>query len=377
VVVHNGEASQVVIFVYVLAGWVGVSLLAYLFILPLLSVSARSERLASPARLEPAASDRGHVPSPQRIGYSGVVLDRLAEHARTVLGFESAWILVSPPGVSGPPAAVAGAGTDPDLIGRRMATPAAVPALRSVASATVHVEGEERGTICVGGAHDDRRLERRERDLLDEVAGLVGDMLGHHAGHQLSLGDSEPEIRALVKALAAADGATYRHSLEVAATARAVAARLDLSAADLVEVELAALVHDVGKLRVPASVLHKPGRLNPQERRLMRHHPEWGAEMVARVPGLEAVALIVRLHHERPDGQGYPYGLTGDQIPMASRIVSACGAYGVMTKRWPYRDAIEIDAALSELRRHAGTQFDPDVVEALAACLRQPLAVAA
>ncbi len=236
---------------------------------------------------------------------------------------------------------------------------------------------EERGTICLGGAHDDRRLERRERDLLDEVAGLVGEMLGHHAGHQLSLGDSEPEIRALVQALAAADGDTYRHSLEVAATARDVAARLNLSAADLVEVELAALVHDVGKLRVPASVLHKPGRLNPQERRLIRRHPEWGAEMVARVPGLEAVALIVRLHHERPDGQGYPYGLSGDQIPMASRIVSACGAYGVMTKRWAHRDAIEIDAALSELRRHAGTQFDPDVVEALAACLRQPLPVAA
>ena len=99
--------------------------------------------------------------------------------------------------------------------------------------------------------------------------------------------------------------------------------------------------------------------------------------MVARVPGLEAVALIVLLHHERPDGQGYPYGLSGDQIPMASRIVSACGAYGAMTKRWPHRDAMEIDAAVSELRRHAGTQFDPDVVDALAACLRQPVPVAA
>jgi len=69
--------------------------------------------------------------------------------------------------------------------------------------------------------------------------------------------------------------------------------------------------------------------------------------------------------------------LSGDQIPMASRIVSACGAYGVMTKRWPHRDAIEIDAALSELRRHSGTQFDSDVVEALAACVRQPLPIAA
>jgi putative nucleotidyltransferase with HDIG domain len=366
-----------VIVVYVLAGWVALSVLVYLLVLPLLTISARSDRLAGGARRERAAISRVRVPSPQRLGYAGMVLDRLAQHARTVMGFEQAWILVSAPGASGPLAAVAGAGTDPDLIGRRMPTASGAPAFGSVASAAVLVGTEERGALCVGGAHDHHSPERRERELLDEVAGLVGAALGHHAGRQLSLGDSEPEIRALVKALAEADGATYRHSLEVAATAREVAVRLDLSGADLVEVELAALVHDVGKLRVPASVLHKPGRLDPQERELMRLHPEWGAELVARVPGLEAVALIVRLHHERPDGQGYPYGLSGDQIPMASRIVSVCGAYGVMTKRWPHRDAIEIDAALDELRRHAGTQFDPDVVEVLAACLLQPMPVAA
>jgi putative nucleotidyltransferase with HDIG domain len=362
--------------VYVVAGWVSLSLLAYLVVLPLLNVSARTDRLAVAQRREGAASDLGHVPSPQRLGYAGMVLDRLAEHARTVLGYKQAWILVSPPGGSAPLAAVAGAGTDPDLIGRRVATLGGVRDFGS-ASAPVLVGTQERGTLCLGGPDEDRTLELRERDLLVDVAGLVGDMLGHHAGHQLSLGDSEPEIRALVKALAEADGATYRHSLEVAATARDVAVRLSLSGAELVEVELAALVHDVGKLRVPASVLHKPGKLDPQERQLIRLHPEWGAEMVARVPGLEAVALIVLLHHERPDGQGYPYGLSGDQIPMASRIVSVCGAYGVMTKRWPHRDAIEINAALDELRRHAGSQFDPDVVEALAACLRQPVPLAA
>ena len=361
------------IFLYVLAGWVGLSVLAYIFVLPMLTTSRRADRL-SVADRDSAAIDSVHVPSPQQLGYAGVVLDRLAEHARTVLGFEQAWILVSPPGPSGPLAAVAAAGTDPDLIGRRMAASEGALALGSVASTTVHVGAEERGALCLSGADDTRKLERREAG---EVAALVGDMLGHHAAHQLSLGDSEPEIRALVKALAEADGDTYRHSLEVAATAREVAARLDLSGAELVEVELAALVHDIGKLRVPSSVLRKPGRLDPAERELMRLHPQWGAEMVARVPGLEAVALIVLLHHERPDGQGYPYGLSGDQIPMASRIVSACGAYGVMTKRWPHRDPIELGAALSELSRHAGTQFDPDVVEALAASLRQPLLVAA
>jgi putative nucleotidyltransferase with HDIG domain len=351
--------------------------LAYLFVLPMLKMSARADRPAGAWRRTRVAGDPAHVPSPQQLGYAGMVLERLAEHARTVLGFEQAWILVSPPGPSGPMAAVAGAGTDPDLIGRRMGPSPGALGFRSFASATVHVGAEERGALCLGGADDHPQLERRERDLLEEVAELVGDMLGHHAGHQLSLGDSEPEIRALVKALAEADGATYRHALEVAATARDVAVRLGLSGPDLVEVELAALVHDVGKLRIPASVLHKTGRLNTREHQLMRLHPEWGAEMVARVPGLEAVALIVHLHHERPDGQGYPYALSGDQIPMASRIVSACAAYGVMTKRWPHRDAIEIDAALSELSRHAGTQFDPDVVEALAACLREPVPIAA
>jgi HD-GYP domain-containing protein (c-di-GMP phosphodiesterase class II) len=87
--------------------------------------------------------------------------------------------------------------------------------------------------------------------------------------------------------------------------------------------------------------------------------------MVARIPGLEAVALIVRLHHERPDGLGYPHGLTHERIPMATRIVSVCDAYGAMTKPRAYSAPLDMDAALAELNRHAGTQFDPDVVDAL------------
>jgi putative nucleotidyltransferase with HDIG domain len=366
-----------VIVLYVFAGWVGVGLLAYFLILPVLIAAARSDRLLEGAWPAPAANPAARVPSPQRLGYASVVLERLAQHARTVLNFEQAWILVSPPTPNAALAAVAGAGTDPDLIGRRVVVSNGDRDLQGAVSATIHLGSEERGALCVGGSAERRELQQHECDLLEELAGLVGEVLGHHAQRQLALGDSEAEIRALVKALAEADGDAYHHSLEVAVTARQVAQRLGLNEADLVEVELAALMHDVGKLRVPAGVLRKPGRLDASERALMRLHPEWGAEMVARVPGLEAVALVVHLHHERPDGQGYPYGLTTDQIPMASRIVSACAAYGVMTKRWAYRDPIDINAALDELRRHAGSQFDPDVVEALAACLRLPVRVAA
>jgi putative nucleotidyltransferase with HDIG domain len=313
-----------------------------------------------------AAPSPGGVPSPQRLGYSGVVLERLAHHARAVLGFEQAWVVVRAPGDSGTFTAVAGAGTDPDLIGRRLHA----AALGAVASAPVRSGSENHGAVCVGGRDEQRKLEPQEMELLCELGNLTGEALNHHARRELTAGDSQAEIRALVKALAEYDGDTYRHSLEVAATAAVVGERLNLDRTELVEVELGALLHDVGKLRLPAQILAKSGRLSHDEHRLVRLHPEWGAEMVGRIPGLEAVALIVRLHHERPDGTGYPHGLSHERIPVASRIVSVCDAYGAMTKRRPYSEPLDVDAALGELERHAGTQFDPEVVEALACFAR-------
>jgi putative nucleotidyltransferase with HDIG domain len=315
-----------------------------------------------------AAASPAGVPSPQRLGYSNVVLQRLAQHARDVLGFREAWIVVRSPGEAERYVAVAGAGVDPDLIGRRLHS----PGLGAVASAPVLYGLEERGALCVGGRDEQRKLEPAEMELLRELGVLAGEALSHHARRELAAGDSQAEIRALVKALAESDGDTYRHSLEVAATARAVGARLGLDRAQLVEVELGALLHDVGKLRLPRDLLEKPGGLTAEERRLIRLHPDWGADMVARIPGLEAVALIVRLHHERPDGLGYPHGLTHERIPIAARIVSVCDAYGAMTKQRPYSGPLDLDEALAELERHSGTQFDPEVVSALTAFVRPP-----
>jgi putative nucleotidyltransferase with HDIG domain len=313
-----------------------------------------------------AAPSPAGVPSPQQLGYSSVVLDRLVHHARGVLGFGQAWIVVRAPGDPGGFIAVAGAGTDPDLIGQRVHA----AGLGAVAAAPFLARLEERGALCVGGRDEHRKLESREMELLCELGVLAGEALSHHEHRELAAGDSQAEIRALVKALAEADGDTYRHSLEVAATATVVGQRLGLARAELVEVELGALLHDVGKLRIPPHILAKPNPLSEDERRLVRLHPEWGAEMVARIPGLEAVALIVRLHHERPDGTGYPHGLSLDRIPVASRIVSVCDAYGAMTKRRPYSEPLDLDAALRELERHAGTQFDPEAVEALVSFAR-------
>src|SRR5215212_2663183 len=190
--------------------------------------------------------------------------------------------------------------------------------------------------------------------------------------HELGSRSSRSETHALISALADSDGETYGHSLQVAATATAIARQLGHEGEELIDIEFGALLHDVGKLCLPRGLLEKPGRLTEAERALIRRHPEWGAGLVETIPGLETVAAIVRFHHERPDGRGYPYRLRFEDIPAAARIVSVCDAYGAMIKTRPYRAALMHDAALAELERHSGTQFDPDVVEALIDFVRVP-----
>src|SRR5215217_7438960 len=204
-----------------------------------------------------AAPSPAGVPSPQRLGYSSVVLERLVQHARAVIGFERAWIAVRPQGARSDFIVVAGAGTDPELIGQRQHA----AGLGAVAAAPFLAGLEERGALCVGGRDEQRKLESREMELLCELGVLAGEALTHHE-RRGSSADSQAEIRALVKALAEADGDTYRHSLEVAATATVVGQRLGLSRTELVEVELGALLHDVGKLRIPPHILAKPEPLS-------------------------------------------------------------------------------------------------------------------
>jgi HD-GYP domain-containing protein (c-di-GMP phosphodiesterase class II) len=131
--------------------------------------------------------------------------------------------------------------------------------------------------------------------------------------------------------------------------------------------ELAARLHDLGKLGVPDAILHKPGPLDEDEWKHMRGHSAIGAEMLAGVQGPEPIAPLVRWHHERWDGRGYPDGLAGEDIPIECRVVCACDAFHAMSAERPYRAALEVDAALAELAAGAGAQFDPTVVEAVRA----------
>ncbi len=173
------------------------------------------------------------------------------------------------------------------------------------------------------------------------------------------------------------DHYTGMHSREVVDLSVGVAEALGLDAIQRRNVEFAALLHDVGKIRVPKEIINKPGQLNAEEWRILRQHTIDGEKMLKQVGGiLSSVGRFVRSSHERYDGLGYPDGLAGEEIPIESRIVSACDAFSAMTTDRSYRPALAVDAAVDELRRCSGTQFDPAVVKGLIALVGRRVAPA-
>jgi diguanylate cyclase (GGDEF)-like protein/putative nucleotidyltransferase with HDIG domain len=198
---------------------------------------------------------------------------------------------------------------------------------------------------------------------------------GAQAAVRLDAGvqDPNPAHAAVVEALAMAllerDRYTGEHSESVVEMARSVASTLGLDDLEVERVAMAALLHDIGKVAIPDRILLKPGKLDDSEWELMREHPAIGERILRAIPGMGAVARIVRHEHEHFDGSGYPDGLRGEEIPIGSRIILACDTYSAMTTTRPYRDALTHGDAVTELARCAGTQFDPKVTEALIGCL--------
>jgi two-component system cell cycle response regulator len=168
----------------------------------------------------------------------------------------------------------------------------------------------------------------------------------------------------VLRVLAERNPELHEHSGAVAALARAVGERMGISGTELDDLERAAELHDIGKIAIPDAILNKPGPLDGEEWAFMRRHTLIGESMLSAAPALQAAATIVRSSHERFDGNGYPDGLMGDEIPLASRIVFVCDAFHAMTSTRPYDEASSVAAAVAELTDCAGTQFDPAVVEA-------------
>jgi HD-GYP domain-containing protein (c-di-GMP phosphodiesterase class II) len=138
---------------------------------------------------------------------------------------------------------------------------------------------------------------------------------------------------------------------------------LRLTEAEINALEIAGLLHDVGKIAVPDSILRKPGRLTPDEEAMIRQHVVFSELMIKGVPNLDLVLQAVGHHHERWDGLGYPYNKSGDEIPLLGRILALADALAAMTHDRPYRKGRTLEQALTELRKGAGTQFDPDLVD--------------
>src|SRR6266403_976112 len=153
------------------------------------------------------------------------------------------------------------------------------------------------------------------------------------------------------------------HSTRLAEWGMRVGQELGLEEAELQNLEVAALLHDIGKVGIPDSILRKPGRLDPEEYALMKKHPEYGWAVLRMLPGFDRAALDILHHHESFDGKGYPAGLKDTEIPIVSRIVSVIDAFDAMVSSRPYRKGLPFEEAVRRLIAGSGTQFDPVVVQ--------------
>jgi putative nucleotidyltransferase with HDIG domain len=178
-------------------------------------------------------------------------------------------------------------------------------------------------------------------------------------------------VLALANAMDARDTYTSNHSQRLAAWAEATARHLGCDEGEIEAIRWAALLHDIGKIGVPDEILRKPGPLSEAEWAVMKRHPEIGAEIIAPVKKLARVSPIVRAHQEKYDGRGYPDGLKGEAIPLGARILAVVDAYGAIIDERPYKKARSHEEAVAELRRCAGTHFDPEVVEAFLEVVRE------
>lgn len=230
----------------------------------------------------------------------------------------------------------------------------------------IHVDGEVWGVL---------NLEQEATGALDGDDLLLAEVIAAQVGaalHRVQLtaeleGTVATTLSTLVDVLEAKDAYTAQHARDVVDLSIRVGERLGMDTRALRDVRYAALLHDIGKIAVPSDLLRKPAKLTDDEFKQVKAHSEVGGRLLAGIPFLRSVAPLVRAIHERWDGGGYPDGLAGEQIPLGARIVGVCDALDAMVSDRPYRAGMSPEAALAELARCAGTQFDPEVVQAVLA----------
>ena len=234
------------------------------------------------------------------------------------------------------------------------------------ASTPVRLGEETVGVIAVVRDDRARAFGQRELAALDDLAVVAAPLLANARN-----GSLEVAVAGLVAAVELRDGHAGGHGGAVLDLALDVGRALGLVGHTLRDLGYAARLHDVGKLAVEESILQKAGPLTVDEWQLIREHPVAGASVLASIPGLADAAGMVRAHHERWDGRGYPDGLAGEEIPLGGRILAVCDAYCAMVEDRPYRRSLGPAAALAELESRSGSQFDGCVATQLVRLLRR------
>ncbi|NNF08531.1 MAG: HD-GYP domain-containing protein [Candidatus Eisenbacteria bacterium] len=211
-------------------------------------------------------------------------------------------------------------------------------------------------------AEAEKKLAGRGRSLFTLTQSLERALEHHHVSQRDSFLAS---VATLMSTLEARDPCTRGHSSKTAHLAVRLGKRMNLDQADLYEIHLGGLLHDIGKIGIPDDILLKPEGLTKDEYEAMKAHPEIGARILAGIDGMDRVADIVKYHHEMYDGRGYPDGLKGEEIPLGARLVSVADTYLSMVEDRPYRKGRSAQKAVKELKRVAGQQLDPDAIREL------------
>lgn len=227
------------------------------------------------------------------------------------------------------------------------------------------------GIVCIGEHRSWERspLSTEKAALCQTIVNQGAVAVGHALSHQALEDAFVGTIRSLAEAIDAKDPSTRGHSDWVSKYALMIGRQMGLDNSDLDELVYAGYLHDVGKIGIPDNILRKTSQLSSEEWKLMKKHPIVSARILKPVPISPVIKAAIRHHHERFDGKGYPYGLAGESIPLAARVLSVADSYEAMTSDRPYRKALSDEQAVAELMRCVGTQFDPGVVEAFLAAL--------
>jgi putative nucleotidyltransferase with HDIG domain len=239
-----------------------------------------------------------------------------------------------------------------------------------------------RGVAELKKGRQSRPLRIYSRDELGKLTESFNEMTALITSQKTSLSQYAREleeayvstVRVLAAAIDARDTHTLGHSTRVAKLSVGLGRQLGFSPAELEELEIACLFHDVGKIKIPDSILQKKDRLDDGEQREMMRHPEYGAEILSKAPSLLKYIPAVKHHHEWFDGTGYPDGLAGDKIPKAAAIISLADVYDAMTSDRPYRKALSREEAQDEIAALGGRQFDPEISAVFISLLKKTTA---